>query len=98
MKGEDDDRDDDLGRPLFSSILFYLTFPGTWLRYVAKLAIANVAILLTIVAHQKLKNTSVKVSAHVNSANTIQYIIHFTCKRKDRYTDGGNFYHVLVLG
>lgn len=60
----------------FSSILFYLTFPGTWLRYVAKLAIATRS--CDVVAHQKLKNTSVKVSAHVNSANTIQYIIHFT--------------------
>lgn len=33
-----------------------------------------------LLAHQKLKKTSVKVSAHVNSANTIQYIIHFTWK------------------
>lgn len=35
-----------------------------------------------IKAHQKLKKTSVKVSAQVNSANTIQYIIHFTWKRR----------------
>lgn len=37
------------------------------------------------VAHQKLKKTSVNVSAHVNSANTIQYIIHFTWKRKYKF-------------
>lgn len=34
-------------------------------------------------SHQKLKKTSVKVSTHVNSANTIQYIIHLTWKRKN---------------
>lgn len=30
----------------------------------------------------QLRKTSVKVSAHVKSANTIQYIIHLTCKNK----------------
>lgn len=37
-------------------------------------------------AHQKLKKTSVKVSAHVNSANTIQYIIHFTWEQREDET------------
>jgi hypothetical protein len=31
-----------------------------------------------VISYQKLKKTSVNVSAHVNSANTIQYIIHLT--------------------
>jgi len=37
-------------------------------------------------SHQKLKKTSVNVSAHVNSANTIQYIIHLTWNQKDSRT------------
>jgi len=31
-----------------------------------------------VISYQKLKKTSVNVSAHVNRANTIQYIIHLT--------------------
>jgi len=35
------------------------------------------------ISHQKLKKTSVNVSAHVNSANTIQYIIHLTWNQEN---------------
>lgn len=81
-----DDRDD-----LFSSLLIW-PFPVLSYATQARIKVRIEPRDPECVAHQKLKNTSVKVSAHVNSANTIQYIIHFTWKRKDCYTVDLSFY------
>ena len=65
-------------RPLLFRMLYWRRHKNSYWRHLLKYMSRS----QSSSTYQKLRNTSVKVSAHVKSANIIQYIIHFTWNKR----------------